>query len=123
MALPWVRLDTAWPQNPKFLALVEDRKWRAIAVYMAGLAWSGAQGQDGFIPSGALVMIHGTRKDAADLVDVRLWRITKGGWDVNDWSEYQPTTVEHQERSRRARNAALARWSREKGNGTARAPT
>jgi hypothetical protein len=48
MGLPWVRLDTQWPQNQKFLQLVEDKRWRAIAVYMAGLAWAGGQGQDGY---------------------------------------------------------------------------
>jgi 5-methylcytosine-specific restriction protein A len=45
--LNWVRLDVQWPQNPKFLQLVEDKKWRAISVYMGGLAWSGSQGRAG----------------------------------------------------------------------------
>lgn len=110
MALPWVRLDTQWPHNPKFLQLVEDRKWRAIAVYMGGLAWVGAQGQDGFIPAAALPMFHGTKKDAAALIDVGLWHARTGGWDINDWADYQPTSEEQQRRSDRARIAAEKRW-------------
>lgn len=110
MGLPWVRLDTQWPHNPKFLQLVEDRKWRSVTVYMAGLAWAGAQGQDGYIPAYTLPMIHGTKKEAADLVGVVLWRPAQGGWDINDWAEYQPTTEEHTKRSERARKAAMLRW-------------
>jgi hypothetical protein len=109
-----VRLDTQWPQNPKFLALAEDKKWRAVAVYFASLAWSGAQGQAGFVPKGALPMIHATTKEAAELVASHLWIPAPGGWDINDWSEYQPTNEEHEERSRKAREAAQIRWSRRK---------
>jgi hypothetical protein len=110
MGLPWVRLDTQWPQNQKFLQLVEDKRWRAIAVYMAGLAWAGGQGQDGFIPGYALPMIHGTKKEAGDLVDAGLWHVTQGGWNINDWAEYQLSTEEYKRRSERARIAAEKRW-------------
>lgn len=111
MALPWIRLDTQWPHNPKFLILAEDKKWRAIAVYMAALAWSGAQGQNGFVPAYALPMIHGTRKEAAELADVHLWLMCPGGWNINDWDQYQPSTEEHAARSERARTAAQKRWA------------
>jgi len=46
---------------------------------MGGLAWSGAQGQNGFIPFYALPMIHATKREAGDLVDVVLWLPTQGG--------------------------------------------
>lgn len=108
--LNWVRLDAGWPHNPKFLMLVEDKKFRAIAVYMGGLAWSGAQGQAGFIPGYALPMIHGTKREAAELVEVRLWIERQGGWDINDWADYQPSSEEQQQRSERARLAAHKRW-------------
>jgi hypothetical protein len=90
--------------------LVDDKKWRAIAVYMAGLGWTGAQGQNGYIPAFALPMLHGTRKEAQELVEVGLWDLAQGGWDVHDWAEYQPSTEEHAKRSDRARQAAQARW-------------
>ena len=114
MALPWVRLDTQWFCNPKFLGLVADRKHKAITVYMAGLAWSGGQGQAGYVPKAALPMIHGTLKDAADLVAAQLWIPDAGGWRINDWAEYQPTNEEHEARSRKARDAAAARWGKRK---------
>jgi hypothetical protein len=110
MALPWVRMDTQWPHNPKFLILVEEKKWRSITVYWAAVGWSGAQGQNGFIPAYALPMIHGTKKEAAELTEVGLWDMAQGGWDIHDWSEYQPSTEEHEKRSQRARAAAQKRW-------------
>ncbi len=110
MALPWVRLDSQWPHNPKFLMLVEDKKWRAISTYMAGLAWSGGQGQAGFIPRSALPMLHATAKEAQDLAEVALWHRCEGGWQINDWAEYQPTNEEHERRSQKARDAAMVRW-------------
>lgn len=111
MALPWVRLDTQWPSNPKFLQLAQDRRWRSIAVYMAGLAWSGSQGLSGFIPYYALPMIHATRKEAQELIDVSLWHRSEGGYEINDWAEYQPSNEEHEKRSERARLAAQKRWA------------
>lgn len=110
MALPWVRLDTQWPQNPKFLMLAEDRKWRAICVYMAALAYSGAHGTDGFIPYYAITVVHGTKREATELVAVSLWQPCDGGWQINDWADYQFSTEENQKRSEKARNAALVRW-------------
>lgn len=109
--LNWVRLDVQWPQNPKFLQLIEDKKWRAVAVYMGGLAWSGSQGQAGFVPYFALPMIHGSRKEAQELVEVHLWHTCDGGYQINDWAEYQPSNEENERRSDKARTAAQKRWA------------
>lgn len=110
MALPWVRLDTGFPLNPKVLMLVEDKKWQAIAVYVSGLAYSGTHGTDGFLPASCLPFIHGTRRQALDLCEVGLWKAVSGGWVINGWHEFQPSSEEHKERSQRARAAAEQRW-------------
>jgi hypothetical protein len=121
MALPWVRLDTQWASNPKFLMLVEDKKWRAIAVYMAGLGYSGVHGTNGFLPGLCLPMLHGTKREAAELVDVRLWTPAPAGWDINGWAEFQPSSEEHEQRSQRAREAAQIRWSKQRAQRNASA--
>mgnify|MGYP006280813453 CR=1 FL=1 len=110
MGLPWVRLDTNFAMNPKVLYLVEDKKWRAIAVYVAGLGYSGAQGTDGFLPAACLPLIHGTRAEAKALAEVGLWVESLGGWEINGWSEYQQSTEETQLRKKKARDAAMQRW-------------
>lgn len=118
VGLPWVRLDSTVMQNPKILLLVEDKKWRAVVVWVASLAHSGAQGSDGYIQKACLPLLHGTPADARALVSVGLWHDAPGGgWQINDWAEYQPVTEQMQRRSQRARDAALIRWERARSNG------
>lgn len=117
MALPWVRLDSAFNTNPKILELVEDRQWRSIVGYVCGLAYSGAHGTDGFVPASALPFVHTTRKDADALVGSRLWIPSPGGWDINGWADFQPSNEESQKRKKRAQDAAAARWHKRDGEG------
>lgn len=111
MGLPWVRMDTQWPHNPKFLQLIEDKQWRAVTNYWAGLGWSGAQGQAGYVPAFALPMVHASKREAGLLSEVGLWVPGDGGWTINDWADYQPTNEEHERRTERARAAAQKRWA------------
>lgn len=115
MGLPWVRLDSQFAQNPKMLYLIEDKKFRAAFVWAASLGYSGAQGTDGFLPSACLPFLHASRTDAKALVDVGLWTTVPGGWEINSWSEFQPSNEETQERKRKARDAAMKRWHGDKG--------
>jgi hypothetical protein len=92
MALPWVRLDTGLPDHPKILALIDAKKPRAALAYVFGLAYCGRHETDGFIPRAALPFLHATTSDAHALVEARLWQHAEGGYEVNDWAEYQPTS-------------------------------
>lgn len=112
MGLPWVRLDTQWPHNPKFLTLVEDKRWRAICTYMAGLGYSGVHGTDGFIPAVALPFLHATKREAGELVEVELWAPAQGGWNVNGWAEFQPSQDDAKKRREKAQKAAQVRWAK-----------
>lgn len=114
--LEWVRLDTAFPRNPKILALVELKAFRAVTCYVAGLAYSGEHGLDGFIPRSALPFLHAGQREARQLEDVGLWQWTEGGWDVHDWHDYQPTAQEAQDRRDRARAAAEKRWKQHRAD-------
>src|SRR4051812_47244742 len=98
MGLPWVRLDTQWAYNPKFLTLIEEKKWRAICVYMAALGYAAVHGTDGFIPAVALTFLHATKREAHELVDVDLWGMVSGGWEVHGWAEFQPAPDEAKKR-------------------------
>ena len=111
MPLPWVRLDTAFPYNPKLLAMATEKDGhRAGLVYVCSLAYSGAHGTDGFIPNEALPFIHGRAVDAERLVRNGFWRPQPGGWLINGWTEFQETNAETQERRKRAQDAAHKRW-------------
>lgn len=112
LSLPWVRLDTQFPLNPKILTLVEDKQWRAVVAYVGGLSYSGAHGTDGFLPRLCLPHLHATAREAAQLVAVGLWLPAgNAGWDINGWAEFQPSDAETQQRSQKAREAAQKRWS------------
>jgi len=118
MGLQWVRMDTSWPQNPKFLQLASDGKWRAIVAYWAALAYSGAQGLDGFVPNYALPTVHAIKRNTDELAApaIRLWVPGEGGWQINGYDEFQPSSDEIAERSRRAREAALIRHHGKNGS-------
>jgi len=109
----WVRLDTAFPRNHKVLALLELKDGhRAITAYICGLSYAGEQNVDGFIPRAALPFLHARVADARRLVEVGLWLDDEGGWVINGWSDFQPTTDESTARSNKARIAARARWGK-----------
>jgi hypothetical protein len=109
VALPWIRLDTQFPTNPKVLTLVEGKKFRAAFVYCCSLSYSGAHGTAGYIPKSALPFIHATPKEALDLALLGLWKPAVGGWDINDWDEYQESSEAAVKRRERARKGACAK--------------
>lgn len=118
MPLPWVRLDTAFPYNPKLLAMIGEKDGhRAALVYLCSLAYSGAHGTDGFISREALPFIHGRASDADRLVRHVFWRSQPGGWLINGWTEFQESSVETQDRRKRAQAAAQSRWDKARANG------
>lgn len=110
--LPWIRLDTGFPSNPKILGLIADRKRAAAFGYVCALAWSGGQGTDGFIPGVALSQMHLNPESALSGVRAGLFIPVLGGFQINDWAEYQQTTAETAERSAKAQAAARIRWER-----------
>lgn len=117
MGLPWIRLDTSTFDHPKILELMDDKQWRAIVVHLAGMAYSGKHGLDGFIPKAALRVIGGTAADATRLVAADMWEPhSGGGWDIHGWREYQFSSEEHEARrqrlSERGRKAAATRWEK-----------
>src|SRR2546421_1399045 len=112
MPLPWVRLDTAFPYNPKLLAMLGEKEGhRAGLVYLCALGYSGAHGTDGFIPREALPFVHGRMADAERLVRHGFWIPRPGGWEINGWAEFQESSEETQLRRKRAQAAAETRWN------------
>lgn len=117
MGMSWVRVDSAFASNHKVLWLLEQRGGdHALCVYVFGLGHCAAADTDGFIARAALGLFHGRVKDAELLTEAGLWVEIKGGWEVNDWREYQPSSQDAQRRSEKAKLAAAKRWGT--GDGT-----
>jgi hypothetical protein len=112
VGLPWVRLDTQFPSNPKVLELVAAKQWRALCVYLSSLAYCGQHGTDGYIPDTALPFIHATRKEANVLVEHSMWDIEQCGWAVHDWDECQVSDEATRRRRVRAMKGGVARWEK-----------
>jgi hypothetical protein len=107
-----VRLDTAFPYNPKLLAMLRRKDGhRAALVYLCGLSISGGQGSDGFITAETLPYCHGRKADAELLTEFGFWIPQPGGWLINGWDECQQSTEETQVRRKRAQAAAAMRWN------------
>jgi hypothetical protein len=114
LALPWVRLDTQFPSNPKVLELVARKRHPAAFAYLCSLAYAGQHGTDGYIPEAALPFIHATKALANHLVEVGLWVPSPGGWLIHGWDEFQISDEEAKRRRERAQNAAAKRWENTK---------
>ena len=110
--LKWIRLETTMFENPKLLYLQEDRQHKLIVVHLQGMCYSGRHGLAGYIPKAALRLIGATSGDANRIVATGLWSPAPGGWQVNDWDEYQLADEESQRRSDKAQKAATARWDK-----------
>lgn len=115
MALPWVRLDTSMPDNPKILGLLTEKDGhRAAFVWISALTYAGKHGTAGFIPREAVPKINGRNVDMTHLVAHGFLIESAGGWDINDWSEYQSSDESSKSRRSRAQHAAAVRWSKDR---------
>ncbi|WBL18491.1 hypothetical protein [Citricoccus sp. NR2] len=117
--LPWVRLDSRLPSNPKVLELLSRTGGhKAAFAYICGLSYCGDKGTFGDIPSAALPFLHATKREANLLVKVGLWTATETGYKVHDWDDYQPSR-QYVDRVKKQRSeAARARWDKQKKDPT-----
>ncbi len=91
--MPWVKLDDAFFDNVKVIRAGRD----ARDLYLAGLCFCARQLTDGFIPEGQVprlaadASVEGGAALAAKLVDVGLWTVADGGYEVHDYLVYNPS--------------------------------
>lgn len=86
--MSWVKLDDAFADHPKVMALGRDRivglgLWTAAACYCARFL------TDGFVPI-AVTQGFGNERVLGRLVDVGLLTKQPGGYQLHDWLEYNP---------------------------------
>ena len=116
MGLPWVRLDTSMPDNPKILGLLTEKDGhRAAFVWICCLSYAGKHGTDGFIPREAVPRVNARTSDMARLVAAELLTAEAGGWHIHGWDEFQISDADAQKRRERAQYAARKRWSAKEG--------
>ena len=111
--MTWLRLDDTMYRNPKVHGLTSD----GFRVHVGGLLHCCQQLTDGLVSTPALYSLFcpGMRDIgdvASELVSAGLWGQVEGGWQINDFLEFNPSRAEVVER--READAARKRASRRK---------
>ncbi|PPH95691.1 hypothetical protein C5C56_16100 [Rathayibacter sp. AY1D1] len=104
--MPDARLPSRWQTDPDRVGL-SDAAWR---IYSWALMWSAEQWTDGRVPTAAVRMfpVDEGRSRAAvidELVEAKLWRVTKVGWQILRWEATQTTANEHETRRQQWRDS------------------
>lgn len=108
--MPWFRLDDSFHSHPKVIAAGNE----AVGLYVRCGTYAAQHLTDGFVGK-PIVLLYGSEALAARLVDAALWNRTRGGWNIHDYLDYNPSreTVERErkaaaERQRRSREGKLS---------------
>jgi hypothetical protein len=108
--MPWFRLDDSFHSHPKVIAAGNE----AVGLYVRCGTYAAQHLTDGFVGK-SIVLLYGSEALAARLVETGLWHRTRGGWNIHDYLDYNPSreTVEKErkaaaERQRRSREAKLS---------------
>jgi len=91
--MPWAKIDDQFHSNPK-VAMAGPN---AISLYIVALSWTAGYLTDGFIPSAQvrrLALCDDYDAAARRLVEVGLWHEADGGYQINDYLEYNPSAKE-----------------------------
>lgn len=119
--MPWARIDDAFDDHPKVLAVLEhEQGGAAIGLWTLCLTWAHRntlkRGKTPGLISASLPRRYlgpGARDMAALLVKEGLWEpLAEGdGWMIHDFELYLPTAQTSQARSEAGRKGAANRWA------------
>jgi hypothetical protein len=117
--VPWFRLDDSFHSHPKVIAAGNE----AVGLYVRCGTYAAQHLTNGFIPE-QVALLYGSRQLAEVLVRTKLWRRTRGGWQMRDYLDYNPSreAVENErknaaERQRRRRDSIVSRRDSHSDNG------
>jgi hypothetical protein len=121
--MPWARVDDAFDDHPKVLAVLEhEQGGAAIGLWTLCLTWAHRntlkRGKTpGMIPASLprRYLGPGARDLAAILVKESLWEplAEDEGWMIHDFGKYLPTAKTSQARSEAGRKGAASRWAKD----------
>jgi hypothetical protein len=123
--MPWARIDDAFDDHPKVLALLEhEQGGAAVGLWTLCLTWAYRntlrKGKTpGLLPASLprRYLGPGARELASLLVKEELWEaLDEGdGWLIHDFSEYLATDKTRAARSEAGSKGAAARWGKSAG--------
>lgn len=121
----WARLDDAFDDHEKVLALLDiDGGMAGIGLWTLCLSWANRNTRKkgktpGLLPSTLPRRFAGTdgKTWAAILVEVGLWDETDDGWMIHDFAEYLPDKEVSAARSAAGKKGAASRWGNRQTDG------
>jgi hypothetical protein len=108
----WVRLEDEFPDHPKVDAAGPLASW----LFVTSLCYANKHLTNGFISESRvkrLADLDDPLAAAKRLVQVGLWEVAKGGYQIHDYHGYQPS-AEEVKRERDENAARVAGWRRRK---------
>lgn len=117
--MTWFKVDDQLWGHPKWLACSPP----ARALWITAGSWCAAQLTDGLVPRHVLPVLVGRPRDAAELVENRLWTVVPEGWRFHDWSDFQPSKAQVEKERADARERMKNLRQGRKGSDDVRANT
>lgn len=123
LLMPWARIDDAFDDHPKVLALLDnDQGGAAVGLWTLCLTWAHRNTRKkgkipGRLPASLPRRYLGppARELAALLVKEELWEARDDGWQIHDFDQYLPTEETSAARAEAGRKGAEARWGKPAG--------
>jgi len=87
--MAWIKIDDQFADHPKIVAAGPLASW----LYICGLTYCGRYLTDGWIPRGQvrkLADVDNPLELAQRLIEIGLWEVVDGGYQVHDYLEYNP---------------------------------
>lgn len=116
--MTWFKTTDTLMTDAKVMTMPLHERGMALGTWIACGTWSAQHLTDGKVPSGVIESFVGTLEGAETLVRAKMWKRVRGGYLFNNWSKYQFTREQvedkrEQERARKAEAREKARARRQ----------
>ncbi len=102
--MSWFKVDDKFHGHPKVKRIPREQRAEAIGTWTLAGTWSADHEQDGYVPAFMIAELGGTEAGCAALVDARLWKVKRDGFQFVNWAKWQPTREENEKKREAARD-------------------
>lgn len=119
--MTWFRVDDQFSSHEKVRRIPRSIRAEAIGTWTLCGTWAALHERDGYVPAYVVDDLGGTTAGADALVEVKLWRKRKDGYQFINWEQFQYTREQNDarresERVRKAEQRAAAKARRDAGS-------
>lgn len=109
--MPWFKVDDGFHGHPKVVEL----SLSAVGLWTLAGSWCAKYLTDGAIGEQTVIRLGATPAHAAELVAVHLWDTVLGGYEFEDWADYQPLKADVEAERRAAQERMRGVRAKKKG--------